>query len=89
MLSSSNPVWLHLTCCMLAAGLLKACETGRHVDSETSASHSVADDMSWSAQALYQKLVAKLRELPYSTLDVACTAWYGSFISYNSAMATL
>jgi len=28
-----------------------------------------------SLQALYQKLVAKLRELPYSALDVACTAW--------------
>ncbi len=28
-------------------------------------------------QALYQKLVAKLRELPYSALDVACTAWCG------------
>ena len=28
------------------------------------------------AQALYQKLLVKLRELPYSALNVACTAWY-------------
>ena len=38
-------------------------------------SPSVCIHQTSAAQALYQKLVARLRELPYSVLDVACTAW--------------